>query len=175
MKRRLAILIACICLAGFGPAAAVQTKKTATHKKTAVHGKKVAGKRTSTAVRKTGTRRRTTASARSRRKRAPRRNVQLQPTPERYQQIQEALAAKGYSGGTPDGTWGPDWMDALKRFQKDQKLEPSGKLNSLSLIALGLGPDRDRAGTAVVPVASPDTPSNPPSDRPTGQSTKELP
>ena len=29
--------------------------------------------------------------------------------------------------------------------QQDQKLDPSGKINSLSLIALGLGPKRDTA------------------------------
>ena len=34
-------------------------------------------------------------------------------------------------------------MEAMKRFQKDQNLEPSGKLTSLSLIALGLGPKQD--------------------------------
>jgi hypothetical protein len=72
-----------------------------------------------------------------------RRVAQQQPTPERYKEIQEALARKGYFQGTPDGNWGPDSQDALKRFQKDQNLEPDGKIGSLSLIALGLGPKRD--------------------------------
>jgi hypothetical protein len=35
--------------------------------------------------------------------------------------------------------------DALKKFQTEQNLESSGKINSLSLIALGLGPHRDAA------------------------------
>ena len=41
-----------------------------------------------------------------------------------------------------NGTWDSDSADALKRFQADQNLTPDGKINSLSLIALGLGPKR---------------------------------
>ena len=74
-----------------------------------------------------------------RRASAPR---QLAPTKDRYQQIQQALAGKGYYAGEPNGVWGPDSTDALKRFQADQALPPDGKLTSLSLIALGLGPKR---------------------------------
>jgi peptidoglycan hydrolase-like protein with peptidoglycan-binding domain len=58
-------------------------------------------------------------------------------------EIQQALADKGYYDGSVDGVWGPNSVEALKRFQKDQNLTQSGKLNSLSLIALGLGPKRD--------------------------------
>ncbi len=36
-------------------------------------------------------------------------------------------------------------MEALKRFQAAQNLEVTGKINSLSLIALGLGPKREAA------------------------------
>ena len=73
------------------------------------------------------------------------RSRQQAPTPDRYKQIQEALAAKGYLKASPSGVWNGESTDALRRFQADQKLEPSGKLNSLSLIALGLGPRRDTA------------------------------
>jgi peptidoglycan hydrolase-like protein with peptidoglycan-binding domain len=75
--------------------------------------------------------------------------VQTQPSPDRYKEIQEALAAKGYFGGVPDGNWGEDSIEALKRFQKDQNLETDGKINSLSLIALGLGPKHGPAQSAV--------------------------
>ena len=74
-----------------------------------------------------------------RRASAPR---QLAPTKERYQQIQQALAGKGYFSGESNGVWGQDSMESLKRFQADQNLTPDGKLTSLSLIALGLGPKR---------------------------------
>jgi peptidoglycan hydrolase-like protein with peptidoglycan-binding domain len=83
-----------------------------------------------------------------RRSSAPR---QLAPTKERYQQIQQALASKGYYSGEPNGVWGQDSMEALKRFQAEQNLTPDGKLTSLSLIALGLGPKRLSAQSPVQP------------------------
>ena len=87
-------------------------------------------------VRRTGTRQvRTAAAWRPR---------QVVPSPERYKEIQDALASRGYL--QPDqatGVWDQNSVDALKRFQDEQKLESSGKLNSLSLIALGLGPKHD--------------------------------
>jgi peptidoglycan hydrolase-like protein with peptidoglycan-binding domain len=76
---------------------------------------------------------------------------QLAPTKDRYQQIQQALASKGYYSGEPNGAWGPDSVEALKRFQADQNLTPDGKLGSLSLIALGLGPKRLSAQSAAQP------------------------
>jgi peptidoglycan hydrolase-like protein with peptidoglycan-binding domain len=74
-------------------------------------------------------------------KRAPRSNQQV-PTPERYKEIQDSLASKGYFKGESTGQWGSDSEEALKRFQADQNLMPDGKIGSLSLIALGLGPKR---------------------------------
>jgi hypothetical protein len=81
------------------------------------------------------------------------RTAQMVPAADRYKEIQEALAAKGYFQNTPDGTWGPDSVDALKRFQTDQKLENDGKLGSLSLLALGLGPKRGSAEALAKPDA----------------------
>lgn len=66
---------------------------------------------------------------------------QAAPTPERYKQFQEALIAKGYLQGEATGQWDEASADAMRRFQRDQNLEPTGKPNqSLSIIALGLGP-----------------------------------
>jgi len=68
------------------------------------------------------------------------------PTPDRYREIQEALAARGYlSSEDANGTWGQASAEALKRFQAEQALESTGKIDSLSLIALGLGPKHDSA------------------------------
>lgn len=66
-----------------------------------------------------------------------------QPSPDRIKEIQQALASKGYFKTEPDGNWGPSSIDALKRFQHDQNLQEDGKIGSLSLIALGLGPKRE--------------------------------
>jgi peptidoglycan hydrolase-like protein with peptidoglycan-binding domain len=70
------------------------------------------------------------------------RSTQKEPAPERYKEIQQSLADKGYFAGPVNGTWGSDSVDALKRFQRDQNIGDDGKLGSLSLIALGLGPKR---------------------------------
>src|SRR5437870_2564868 len=80
------------------------------------------------------------------------RNRQLAPTPDRYREIQSALAAKGYlKPEDASGAWNQNSSEALKRFQADQNLDSSGKINSLSLIALGLGPRRDTASAASPP------------------------
>ena len=74
------------------------------------------------------------------------RNRQLAPTPDRYKEIQNALAAKGYlAPEQATGAWGPSSADALKRFQAAQNIEASGKISAMSLIALGLGPKHEAA------------------------------
>jgi murein L,D-transpeptidase YcbB/YkuD len=89
-----------------------------------------------------------------------RRTSQVHPTPERYKEIQQALADKHYFSGSVDGNWGQDSVDALKRFQHDQNLTEDGKIGSLSLIALGLGPKHDASPIGSAPVL--DKPSEKP-------------
>jgi peptidoglycan hydrolase-like protein with peptidoglycan-binding domain len=101
-----------------------------------------------------------TASRKSSKRTAAWRTRQAAPTPERYKDIQQALASKGYlDPGQVDGNWGSSSTEALKRFQAEQKIEPSGKINSLSLIALGLGPKRETP-------ALPKPPGSPETDAP---------
>ena len=89
----------------------------------------------------------------------PSRKGQTNPAPDRYRQIQEALAAKGYlPADQASGQWNDASAEALKRFQADQNLDATGKVNSLSLIALGLGPKHDATPTVVAPAT---TPANP--------------
>ena len=116
------------------------TTQTTTQKKKSAHPKtRVAARRTPS---KAGTVRTVhKAPARSTR---PARSTwhagQTAPTPDRYKEIQGALAQKGYLHGEATGVWNQDSADALRRFQQDQNLQVSGKLDSLSIIALGLGP-----------------------------------
>jgi len=112
----------------------------------------------------------TTANTAAHRKgkpvRSPSRSYQQAPSPERYKEIQQALASKGYLQGEATGVWGSDSVDALKRFQTDQNLMPDGKISSLSLIALGLGPKRltAKSDPAPPPPGTPAAPApNPPS------------
>lgn len=104
-------------------------------------GKKAAAGKKSTSGRKTSAKQ--TASQASR----YRRSAQKEPAPDRYKEIQQSLAEKGYFAGPVNGTWGPDSVEALKRFQRDQNIGDDGKLGSLSLIALGLGPKRGAPGS----------------------------
>lgn len=68
---------------------------------------------------------------------------QRTPTRDRYREIQQALAEAGCYEGAADGVWGDTSIQALKCFQERQGLEPTGKIDALSLIRLGLGPKYD--------------------------------
>ena len=77
------------------------------------------------------------------------RNRQLSPTADRYREIQEALVARGYlPAEEANGTWGASSSEAMKKFQAEQTLDSTGRIDSLSLIALGLGPRHDSPATA---------------------------
>lgn len=123
------------------------SKTSAKKSATAKSGSKAGARKASKSGSKSGTRRASTSRTPSRK--ASWRSRQAQPTPDRYKQIQEALAAKGYlKPEDATGSWGPGSVDAMKRFQADQKIEGAGKINSLSLIALGLGPKRESLAAA---------------------------
>jgi peptidoglycan hydrolase-like protein with peptidoglycan-binding domain len=90
---------------------------------------------------------------------------QLTPTPERYREIQQALADKGYLKSEPDGVWDERSTEALKQFQTDQHLSATGKISALSLIDLGLGPKASDM-PAVVPGPPAVQGSHPPAPEP---------
>lgn len=129
---------------GAAPApAAAAKKKPAAAKKSGGTRTKAAAKSPASKTRKTASR--SVSSARKSSRKKPARNWQTsqqQPAPERYREIQEALISRGYLEGPATGAWGPESVEALKKFQLDQNLKGDGKLDSLSLIALGLGPKR---------------------------------
>lgn len=117
------------------------------------HAKKTVSSKKST-VKHTSSRGRHTV-----RRRAPRPSYQTHPTDERYKEIQQALADKGYYKGEVDGNWGGDSVDALKKFQTDHQLDNQGKITALSLIQLGLGPKHDGHS---IKTANPALPPPPP-------------
>lgn len=129
-------MIVAAALGASGPSA--QKKKTSPAKKTAsVH--RTAG--SSPTTRKKGAKQPVAHSVTWR-------NRQMAPSSDRYKEIQQALVAKGYlQVEQATGVWDQNSVDALKRFQLAQNLDASGKINSLSLIALGLGPKHDSAAT----------------------------
>jgi hypothetical protein len=87
--------------------------------------------------------------------RTPAPSYQLHPDTDRYQKIQQALAERGYFKGEANGEWKDDSVDALKRYQAASNLPNDGKINSLSLIGLGLGPKHDGSITPAPAPAQP--------------------
>lgn len=164
MKHTAAVMSLLVLLwtAGSAMAAARKRSGATSHKSASVQKKAVKSvqKRTSATSRKTAgsakayTRARTTARTKSSRNRraarsAPARNYgQTTPTPDRYREIQQALIERGYLKGEASGKWDAESVDAMRRFQQDQNIETSGQLDSLSLIALGLGPRRTAGAQA---------------------------
>jgi hypothetical protein len=81
---------------------------------------------------------------------------QMTPTPERITEIQTALAKDGSYSAAPSGKWDDGTVDAMKKFQTTHALNPTGKLDALTLEKLGLG--STTAGVAE-PVAPPNSTS----------------
>lgn len=83
---------------------------------------------------------------------------QQAPSTDRYVEIERALVDRGYLQKDPDGKWDQRSADALKQFQTEHNLRADGKLSSMALIALGLGPKHTPAGAV--------TPTNPQAPKP---------
>src|SRR3984885_1597361 len=81
---------------------------------------------------------------------------QMAPAPERITEIQQALTKNGSFSGSPNGKWDDATVEAMKKFQSGHGLNPSGKLDALTLEKLGLG--SQTAGVAE-PVAPPNSSS----------------
>jgi peptidoglycan hydrolase-like protein with peptidoglycan-binding domain len=64
---------------------------------------------------------------------------QKAPAPERISEIQQALVKEGSFNGAPSGKWDDSTVVAMKKFQESHGLNPSGRLDALTLERLGLG------------------------------------
>jgi peptidoglycan hydrolase-like protein with peptidoglycan-binding domain len=83
----------------------------------------------------------TTKKKTSKKRHARREPMQKAPTPDRISEIQSSLASNGYYQGNPNGKWDSSTVGAMQKFQSANGLEPTGKLDALSLQKLGLGSD----------------------------------
>ncbi|HEX5876469.1 MAG TPA: YCF48-related protein [Pyrinomonadaceae bacterium] len=70
---------------------------------------------------------------------APRRRATAVKNDDSVLRAQEALIAAGYHLGEPDGKAGPSTTAAVKKFQGDRHLPVTGKLDAITLAALGIG------------------------------------
>ena len=77
---------------------------------------------------------------------APRRRAVVNPA-DSILRAQEALVASGYHIGEPDGKLGKATTAAVKKFQGDRHLPVTGKLDAITLAALGVGTSNDPAAT----------------------------
>jgi peptidoglycan hydrolase-like protein with peptidoglycan-binding domain len=124
----------------FAKAGAQQAQPSSTKAKTAASNS--SGKSSHKSTKKTSSRRKEKG--------------QMAPTPDRISTIQEALAKDGSFNSTPNGKWDDSTVEAMKKFQGAHGLNPSGKLDALTLEKLGLG--SQTAGIAE-PVAPPNSTS----------------
>ncbi len=76
------------------------------------------------------------------------------PAPERISEIQQALAKDGSFSGKPSGKWGDSTVEAMKKFQAGHGLNPSGKLDAVTLQKLGLGSQTAGVAAPLPPVAT---------------------
>jgi peptidoglycan hydrolase-like protein with peptidoglycan-binding domain len=76
---------------------------------------------------------------------------QAAPTPDRINAIQDALARKGAYTGSPSGKWDDSTVEGMKKFQASHGLNPSGKMDALTLQKLGLGSETAGMGVPTPP------------------------
>lgn len=88
------------------------------------------------------------SSSRSRSKRV---KGQAAPTPDRINEIQDALARKGLYTDAPSGKWDDSTVAAMKKFQAAHGLNPTGKFDALTLQKLGLGSETAGLGAPTPP------------------------
>jgi peptidoglycan hydrolase-like protein with peptidoglycan-binding domain len=92
--------------------------------------------------------------AKSSKKSKARERGQKVPAPERISEIQQALAKNGSFTGTPNGKWDASTIEATRKFQEAQGLNPTGKIDAKTLQHLGLGSRTAGVAAPMPPVNS---------------------
>lgn len=94
------------------------------------------------------------STKKTRAKRGRKEKGQTVPTAERISEIQQALAKDGSFSSSPNGKWDDATVEAMKKFQTAHDLNPSGKLDALTLQKLGLGSQTAGVAPPMPPIRS---------------------
>jgi peptidoglycan hydrolase-like protein with peptidoglycan-binding domain len=95
----------------------------------------------------------TSSKNKSKKKSKPTAHGQKAPTSDRIREIQTALNREGVLSGEPTGKWDDTTIGAMKKYQENHGLNPTGKIDAGTLNKMGLGSDTAGRG-APTPSAS---------------------
>jgi len=137
-----ALAVGSLTLPAAGAAQTTSASK-ASHK--TATGSAAAKSTTGTAKKRSG------KSGKSSSRRGKRVKGQAAPTVDRVNEIQGALAKNGAYSGTPSGKWDGSTVEAMKKFQSTHGLNPTGKMDALTLEKLGLGSETAGMGVPTPP------------------------
>ena len=99
----------------------------------------------------TGTAKKSSKTGKGSSKKTKRVKGQAAPTTDRINEIQGALARNGAYAGEPSGKWDDSTAEAMKKFQASHGLNPTGKMDALTLQKLGLGSETAGMGVPTPP------------------------
>ena len=146
-NRRLTRLILAAMAVGSLTLPAVAAAQTSSAHKT-VHKSAASGTSTKTA---SGTAKKSGKSGKRSSSKTKRVKGQAAPTSDRINDIQGALARNGAYTGETTGKWDDSTVEAMKKFQASHGLNPSGKMDALTLQKLGLGSETAGMGVPTPP------------------------
>jgi peptidoglycan hydrolase-like protein with peptidoglycan-binding domain len=106
---------------------------------------------TTTAKTTTRTTKKSSKTRKSSSRKSNRVKGQAAPTPDRINDIQGALAKNGAYTGSPTGKWDDSTAEAMKKFQASHGLNPTGKMDALTLQKLGFGSETAGMGVPTPP------------------------
>src|SRR5665213_3669758 len=99
------------------------------------------------------------SKGKSRSKFAAKPKGQAAPTSDRIREIQSALQKDGSYEGEPTGKWDSATSDAMRKYQDKNGVNPTGKIDAISLNKMGLGSETAGKGAPVPAATSRATPA----------------